>query len=73
MLFLKQLFQGKGGVADEMAVLTVMGVLTFLGLAIYSVVWKGQPFEPQNYGTGLGLVVIAALVGFGLRSKLGGD
>jgi hypothetical protein len=32
-------------------------VLTYLGLAIYSVVWKAQHFDPQSFGIGAGAVV----------------
>lgn len=69
MLFLKQLFQGKDGTADEMAVLCVLGVLTFLGLAVYAVVWKSQPFDPQAFGIGLGATIGAAATGMGLKAR----
>lgn len=55
-----------------MAVLSVLGVLTFLGLAIYSIAFKGQPFDPQAFGTGLGLAIGAAAVGMGLKAKMEG-
>ncbi len=56
--------------ADEMALLAVLGVLTFLGLAVYAVVWKGQVFDPQGFGAGLGLAIGAAAAGMGLKAKL---
>jgi len=69
VLFLRQLFQGKGGTADEMAVLAVLGVLVFLGLATYSVVWKGQQFDPQAFGIGLGAAIGAAATGMGFKAR----
>ena len=69
MLFFKQLFQGKNGTADEMAVLSVLGVLTFLGLAAFSVIWKGQTFDPQAFGIGLGAAIGAASMGMGLKAR----
>lgn len=69
MTFFRQLFIGKGGNADEMAVLAVLGVLTFLGLAVYAVVGKGQAFDPQAFGIGLGSAIGAAAIGMGLKSK----
>lgn len=55
--------------ADEMAVLTILGVLTFLGLSIYSVVVRGQTFDPSSYGTGLASALGAASIGMGLKAR----
>lgn len=35
----------------------IVGVLTFLALSIYAVVFKGQPWDPQAFGIGFGAVV----------------
>lgn len=56
--------------ADEMALLAIIGVLTFLGLSVYAVVVKGQAFDAQGFGTGLGLALAAACAGMGLKAKL---
>lgn len=34
-------------------------VITYLGLAVYSVVWKGQAFDAQSFGIGAGAVIAA--------------
>ena len=59
--------------ADEMACLCVLGVLTFLGLAVFAVVVKGQAFDPQSYGIGLGSAIGAAAAGMGLKARMEGD
>lgn len=69
MTFLRQLFQGKNGTADEMAVLAVLGVLTYLGLSIFAVVCNHQSFDAQAFGIGLGAAIGAAAVGMGFKAK----
>jgi len=73
--FLSQLFSDKTGQADEMAALSILGVAVYLGLAIYAVVQKGQAFDPQAFGIGLGAVIGAAATGMGFkaRSERNGD
>ncbi len=65
-----EFFLGPDGGADEMAALMVLAVLVFLGLEVYSVVAKGSPFDPQAFGTGLGLAVGAGASGMGLKARL---
>lgn len=58
--------------SDEMALLSILGVLTYIGLAVYAVVVKGQAFDWQGYGMGLGAAIGAAAAGMGLKCKLEG-
>lgn len=67
---LKDWFKDRDGKrADEMAGLAILGVLTFLGLEIYSVAWQGRAFDPAGFGQGLGLALAAAAIGMGLKAK----
>lgn len=72
MTFLRQLFVGTDGAADEMAVLSVLGVLTFLGLSIYDAVHNHR-FDPQAFGIGLGSAIGAAALGMGFKSRAEGN
>ena len=57
-------------------VLGAMGVLVFFGLVIYSVVWKGQPFDPLAYGQAFVFILAGvglAATGAGVQRKLQGD
>jgi len=73
MTFFRQLFIGANGNADEMAVLCVLGLLTFLALSIWTVVVQDKPFDPQAFGIGLGAAIGAAALGMGLKAKAEGD
>lgn len=44
-------------------------VLTFLGLSIYSVVWKHQHFDMQSFGIGAGAVIGALGAALKLTAK----
>lgn len=56
-----------GSTYDAVRVLAVLSIVVGLGLAIYVVVWKGQPFDMQAYGLGLGAVFLS--VGGALKLK----
>lgn len=49
--------------------LALVSCLIGFGLEIYSVGFKGQAFDIQNFGIGVG----ALLTGYGAAMKLGGD
>lgn len=66
------LFGDENSRADEMAILTILSVMVFLFLSVYAVVWRGQVWEPIDYGTGVGSVIGAACVGMGLKKRMGG-
>lgn len=46
--------------------LALVSILTGLGLAVYSVGWKGQVFDMQTFGIGIG----ALFTGAGIALKL---
>jgi hypothetical protein len=70
MNWIKQLFQDEDGDSDEMALLTVCGFFTFLGLEIYSVVFvPGFKFDPNSFGIGMGAALGAASAGMGWKSN----
>ena len=50
-------------------ILWAISVVVFLALAVYAVIWKGQPWAPQDYGTGLGLVLAAGGAAIGFKSS----
>lgn len=67
MATLKQLIKDcltgiDGKTYDPSRIYGAMAVLTFLGLAIFSVLLKNQTFDPQSFGLGFG----GLLLGFGL-------
>lgn len=71
MAWIAQLFGDEDEKADEMASLAILSVLTFLGLTIYVVVIRGQPFDWRAFGEGFGSVIFAAALGMGLKKRLG--
>ena len=68
MSILTQLLTGQDNrTHDFMRWIGLGGALTALGLQIYVVVWKGQPFDLQAFGIGFG--ALCASVGAALRLK----
>jgi len=45
----------------------ILGLLTFLGLEIFVVVYKGMPFDMTAFGTAFGLMIVA--IGAALKLK----
>jgi len=67
---LRQLLTGKDNQThDVVRWLAVLSFLVGLGLAIYAVGWKGQPFSLQEYGMGLGSLFVT--IGGALKLKEG--
>lgn len=65
---LQDLLTGKDGVThDVVRWLAVLSVVVGLSLAVYVVVWKGQPFDLQSFGLGIGAVFLS--VGGALKLK----
>lgn len=54
-----------GDAVDIVRILSILGMLTYLGLSIYNVVWQKQPWQPHEFGIGLGAVI--ASVGIALK------
>jgi hypothetical protein len=52
---------------DFMRWLGMLGGLTALGLQIYAVVSKGQPFDMQAFGIGLGALVAGVGAALGMK------
>ena len=64
---LKQLLtESDNQTQDVFRWLALLSVLVGLGLSIYVVVWKNQPFDLMQFGTGVG----AMLMGAGVAMKL---
>lgn len=69
---LKQLLTGRdNNTHDLFRWLSLVSVLTALGLEIYSVVWLKKAFDMQAYG--LGLAAVFAGAGAGLKLKEGSE
>jgi preprotein translocase subunit SecG len=65
---IKQLLTGKDNQThDFVRWLGVLAVLVALGLTVYVVVWRGQPFDLQQFGVGMGSVFAA--LGAALKLK----
>jgi hypothetical protein len=64
---LRQLLTGADNEThDFMRWIGLGGALTALGLQIYVVVWKSQPFDLQSFGIGMGALCasVGAALGF---------
>lgn len=67
--FLLQVFSGKDNQTPEIArILWFLGVLVYFGLAI-SAEMKGQPWNPVEFATGLGIVLVGGGVGVAVKAK----
>lgn len=55
MSWLARLFNSADRSVEAHLVLSSIGVLAFIALAAYGVVWLGHQFDPAAYGQGLGL------------------
>lgn len=65
---IKQLLTGKDNQThDFVRWLGVLAVLVALGLTVYVVVWRSQPFDLQQFGVGMGSVFAA--LGAALKLK----
>lgn len=69
--FIWNLVSDADGKADEMALLSIFGVLTFIGLELFVVIVRHQMFQPDRFGLGLGSAIAAASIGMGLKSRFG--
>jgi hypothetical protein len=66
------LFSGPDTRSDEMATLTILGVVWWLAMGSYAILLAHQPFGPETYANGLSTILFAAAAGMGLKAKLGG-
>jgi hypothetical protein len=68
MNFLTHIITGKDNTTfDLVRVLGLLGCLQALALVAYGVVYKGQPFDLQNFGIGFGALL--GSVGAALKLK----
>lgn len=67
--YLSGLLTDHQGRADEQALISMIGAAVFFGLEIYSVVIRGQSFDPFGFGAGIGTLLGATSAGFGLRAR----
>lgn len=56
-----------GKTVDPARLFLLLGVLVFLGNAVYAI-YKGQPWNAQDFGTGFGLLLAAGGAGIALKS-----
>jgi len=61
MKFLRDLFtaDARSRVYDLVRVGTGAALVVGMGLTIYAVVWREQPFDLAAFGTGIGLILAA--------------
>lgn len=68
MNILTQLLTGQDNQThDVLRWVGLSGSLAALGLQIYVVAWKGQPFDVQAFGIGLGALVAAVGAALGMK------
>ncbi|MDD2877995.1 MAG: hypothetical protein PHT60_13650 [Acidiphilium sp.] len=66
-----ELVSDANGRSDEMAVLSIIGVITFIGLELFTVLVRHQLFDPEHFGMGLGSTIAAGALGMGLSTRFG--
>lgn len=60
------------GRADAMALMSIAGMISFIGLELFAVIIRHQMFEPERFGMGLGSALAAGAIGMGLKTRFGG-
>lgn len=70
MSFFKDMLTGIDGESyDILRVLALASVVNAMALQTYVVVWKGQPFDMQSFGVGLGVVFASVGAALSLKAK----
>lgn len=49
--------------------LAILAIVTGLGLQVYAIGWKGQPFDMQTFGVGIGALFAGVGVALGLKKE----
>lgn len=49
--------------------LAILSIITGLALQVYSIGWKGQPFDMQTFGIGIGALFAGVGVALGLKKE----
>jgi hypothetical protein len=52
--------------------LACVAIIIGLGLAVFTVVWKGQPFDMQQYGIGVGVLFVGMGAAVRLKAEIPG-
>ena len=60
-----------GAAVDIARIMGLVGFATYLGLAVYDVVWRQHEFHMQDFGIGLGTVVAATAAAIKLNTDNG--
>lgn len=70
MSILRQLLTESDNVTHDLyRYLAIASILTGLGLQIYAIGWKGQPFDMQTFGIGVGALFAGVGVALGLKKE----
>lgn len=70
MSIITQLFTESDNVTHDLyRYLAVLAIAVGLGLSVYSVVWKSQPFDMLAFGTGIGSLFAGVGVALKLRRE----
>ncbi len=73
MTWLKQLLsESDNQTQDVFRWLAVLSILVGLGLSIYSVGWKNQPFDMQQFGIGVGVLLAGTGAALKFKPESGG-
>ena len=59
MKFLRDILtsDAESTVYDLVRVMCLVGFVAGVSLVVYSVVWRGQPFDIEKFGLGIGLLI----------------
>lgn len=49
--------------------LAILAIVTGLGLQVYAIGWKDQPFDMQTFGVGVGALFAGVGVALGLKKE----
>lgn len=67
---IKDLFTSLDGESFDIGrVLWAFGVITFLCLSAYTVIWQGKAFAMQDFGIGIGATLAAGGAALGFKAK----
>lgn len=70
MKFLTDIFTENDGASFCMARLGfALGVLAYIGLSCWTVIYLGKPFDMQGFGIGLGATLGAGGAGIAMKAK----
>lgn len=68
--FLQHLFTESDNITHDLyRYLSVLSIVTGLGLQTYAIGWKGQPFDMQTFGIGVGALFAGVGVALGLKRE----